>query len=86
MLEALYHAIANPWLQPEQLPVEDFADLPRDMAQVHSWALALNEDHLTLRLDAVRMLLHILKEELRAMQERHSDWISSCSVGTPVHS
>ena len=39
----------------------------------------MNEDELQLQMDAVGIMLSYLKEERRALQEKHESWVSSSS-------
>ncbi|RPD52459.1 hypothetical protein L227DRAFT_617798 [Lentinus tigrinus ALCF2SS1-6] len=64
-------------LAPDQLPVEDFTGLPRELLPMYSLALCENEEHLKVRLDAVGMLLSYLGEEVSVLQEKHSAWVST---------
>ena len=70
-------------LQPDQLPVEDFTNLARELLPAYSFALTENEEHLKTRLDAVGILLSYLSEEVRALREKHASWISSGLRGRP---
>ncbi|RPD52315.1 hypothetical protein L227DRAFT_617923 [Lentinus tigrinus ALCF2SS1-6] len=64
-------------LAPEQLPVEDFTGLSRELLLMYSLALCENEEHLKIRLDAVGMLLSYLGEEVSGLQGKHSSWVST---------
>lgn len=65
------------YVQHDQLPMEDFTNLSRELAAMYSLALGENEDHLKIRLDAVGMLLSYLGEEMKVLQEKHSSWLST---------
>ncbi|KAI0688343.1 hypothetical protein C8T65DRAFT_700581 [Cerioporus squamosus] len=61
-------------LTSEQLPLENFINLTRDVAHVYILALGQVEDQLQLRLDAVGMVLFYLKGEQKVLQDRLSAW------------
>ena len=68
------------FLQAKQLPTEDFANVPHDLVPMYSLALGENEDHLKIRLDAVGILLSYLGEEMAALRDKHSSWLSDTSL------